>query len=431
MFFCQNRHACNVRELVVRAVASRRAGYRRTPPITAVFAACMLAALAWFITPFVVRSDERARSFVPVEAPTKPVELRGATPKLLSLSPQQCVWVRNRVQPPDDGRLTPSMCLHLMLLHGTEMEVKTPRSNLCASLLDTILNDQLGAEFFGAPALLKTRYGLRFRPNSPVDGSSEAHRDQCLAALGELEVPLGHPVLLGNEELAVRDILNDSLATFHLAQDDIAWTAQAYAAYLPPACSWRNSFNEPFSFDDLTVELLDRPVNETSCFGMHLLISQAAIARADEQIKILSPVVRSRLIRRISDVVAACVASQGPDGSWGPEWYGDTVRHSPMPASDPPFEGARLLMTAHVADWIQALPAELKVPGAVRRRAGESLIACLRSASQKELSELFCPYSHAACTVLRWAGVPFNRPARGATEAGAVNSRTSPTSPKS
>src|SRR5207302_3298465 len=101
------------------------------------------------------------------------------------------------------------------------------------------------------------------------DPSMELHRDQTLAAFAELGLPLSFTLQGDGGTGTLRDVLDDSLANFHLGQKELAWTALAYALYLPPVKSWINRYGERFGFDQLVSEMLDRPLDAESCGGTH------------------------------------------------------------------------------------------------------------------------------------------------------------------
>jgi glutathione S-transferase len=382
----------------------------RLQPNRIAFVACgAIIALACLVAPGLVTSSgsARTRSFIPAAALIRPFAVEQAPEKVLALRSADIEWVREQVQPPDDGRLTPSLCMHLMHLHGTEKETPLPGGARRARLIDVLLNDGLGKKCFGQSVLLQTRHGVRFASDSRSFRAEEAHRDQILAGLAALGIPLSHPVILAGGDFTVGDLLNDSLAEFHLGQAELAWTADAYLHYLPPAKNWSNRFGERFSFDDLIIELLRRPVNGAPCFGMHLIGALTKAARIDSEVHALSPAIRSRLHDLLRRLAADCPREQQSDGSWAFDWYGDVIPVIPRPFdhSTANIPRGRLLMTAHVVEWLQILPSELQVSPGVRRRAALWLLDRLRNAGKPSSLEDFCPNSHAARVILRWATV--------------------------
>jgi hypothetical protein len=159
-----------------------------------------------------------------------------------------------------EGKMTPSLCLHLLHLYGLEETFPYSDVESGTKLLDMLTNDRIGQPFFGVAPLIRTRSGIRFQ-GEPGLRASESHRDQCLASFGELGLPLSYPLLVDGQNHTLRDVLCDSVANFHLKQAELNWTALAYILYLPPSRKWVNRYGEQYSFDDVVRNLLHRPLS--------------------------------------------------------------------------------------------------------------------------------------------------------------------------
>ena len=195
-------------------------------------------------------------------------------------------------------------------------------------------------------------------------------------------------------------MLADSLANFHLSQQEIAWTLIAYSLYLPPIASWTNRYGEKFSFDDLVTKVLVRSLDAESCGGTHLLYSLTVLARADEQRPVLSDSTRRELEDYLRRAVNVVVATQQDNGSWHSAW-----NYTLLPGGEPrrwstrDDDASRLVMTGHITEWLLYLPEELQVEGSVVKRAGIWLKDQLLKASLATKEEQFCPYTHATCVL--------------------------------
>lgn len=155
----------------------------------------------------------------------------------------------------------------------------------------------------------------------------EAHRDQLLAVLGEIGIPLDAPVTTDRGPKPLRGLLDDSVANFSLDQGEIEWTALAYALYLPPQRQWTDKFGTAFQFDQLARELMRRELGEQrACSGTHLLYSLAVLCRVDESEPVLSQDTRRELRRYLAAMSDRAAASQRIDGSWGRTGMQETVR---------------------------------------------------------------------------------------------------------
>lgn len=339
-----------------------------------------------------------------------PVKIEPVADPVFALSPRQIRWIAQQVKLPPDGRMTSSLCLHQMHVHGVEAKMEIDGKSV--PILEIVLDEALARQYLGRQAAVRTRYGVRFREVLPIGGdhastSGESHRDQCLGCFAELGIPLSREMIVGGECFALRDVLRDSLAEFSLEQEELAWTALAYALYLPPREVWTNRFGETYRFDDVVDELLRRPLNRTCCCGMHIIHTLTAIARVDAQIPILSDEARSRVrsyLRRLSEAVAS---RQQPDGSWTFDWHRGLVAHEPVAHvhSGRATPETTLLATGHVAEWMLILPNEMQPPPRVRRDAARWLYARLRESTEQDRLTAFCPYTHAAYAVRQWADV--------------------------
>ena len=350
-------------------------------------------------------------------APDKPAEICPVARRLLSVSENEWQGVLARIQPLAPPETSSSFCLHWLRLHGAEARLpgheglpgKGPPGHETdddrIKILRLLCDSDAGQSFFGSPTLERTRHGVRFptalRFPLNKDPAQESHRDQCLAALAELGLPLSWPLRLGRETFTLRDVLSDSIAEFHLGQAEISWTTVAYALYLPPEREWRNRYDERTTFDDLLGELLGRPLERASCGGTHLFQALAVLARADAARPVLGDDARHQLWERLRTLVDLAVRGQEPDGSWRSDWHAllgtDSVRR-PTDA-DPSAAISRLVATGHLAEFLLYLPSELRPPDDCPRRAGLWLQAQLRAASAEVLKRDFCPYTHAVCAL--------------------------------
>jgi len=308
-------------------------------------------------------------------------------------------------------------------VHG--LTARFPERDLPSSeaILELLTSADAGRKYFGSPAFIRTRSGVRF----PTAARSvlvpsigwESHRDQVLAAFGELGIPLTQPLRFDDTTLSVRDALRDSIANYHAGQDELMWTGLAYALYLPPIRSWLNRYGERTSFDELVTELLGRPLDRSPCAGTHLVYTLTVLARADQQQPVLTEPVRDRLWQRLRQARDAALATQEPDGSWPLDWNRGLLAKAGgrEMGLDVDSLSSRLLTTGHLAEWLLCLPVELAVPDSCLERAGWWLHEQLRAATPELVQDSFCPYTHAARVVLLLTGPPEGhspRPASGA-----------------
>lgn len=317
-------------------------------------------------------------------------------------------FISGRMQPSDVSTIDLSLALHLMRLHGPNFQIAVTNKGTPFTVLSVLCDDRIGSHFFGAAPMTVTDWGVRYSgPDSygqPRKGwrSVESHRDHLLAVMAETGVPLSQEIRTSRGEFTLRDVLSDSLAQFHLSQRELAWTAYAYTFYLPPQRTWINRYGEQFSFDDVATELLNRPLASESCSGMHLVSALLAVSCiASEGIDIISSETQVRIDDRLAEWLSLAIANQHYNGSWNPEWWDNNLsaRHS-LSRSDATADELCLIATSHITEWLFALPNRFRVPEDTMIKATHWLLSRIRSASEEEMIDQYCGYSH-ACTILQ------------------------------
>jgi hypothetical protein len=352
----------------------------------------------------------RARSAAETARRT-PLQVRPLVRALVPLQEARMRWLRDQVRPSATVRLNSSYCLHLMRVHGLPSRAAPGIDSPEIDPLRLLTVEDAGRAYFGRPALVRTRNGVCFPTGTPArvrkDGALELHRDQTLAALGELGLPLATPLVLSDGPAELRDVLRDSIANFHLAQKEPAWTALAYALYLPPVRFWTNRFGEEYTFDELARALLDSSLGEASCGGAHVVYTLTILLRADSLEPIFSQAVRSRLREYLARCAEVAAKSQGKDGSWPPTWNTPLLPKASREGLSPEDTAdERLIMTSHLAEWMLYLPDGLRPRDEILERAAVWLLETISAASPAALERNFCPWSHACCTLRQLCFVP-------------------------
>lgn len=278
-----------------------------------------------------------------------------------------------------------------------------------------LLTDGKAAEaYFGRPLLCETRSGVRYQMiemhDDAMPDAGEQHRDHCLATFAELGLPLSTPVTVQERTFSVREVLRDSLENFRLDQEELVWTADSYARYLPPCKTWRNRYGETFTFDDLAKELLSRPLRKSTCGGTHVLAALCALLRADASTGtlsegslsegILSEPVQTAVVARLRECVERMVERQTEEGFWRADWAEGIG--TPPDASGASFadtEFSRLLVTGHLAEFVAYFPQELQPGEDVYCRAMRWLYEVMDKMTPTKRIGLFCPCTHGVCAL--------------------------------
>ena len=262
--------------------------------------------------------------------------------------------------------------------------------------LKALTDEQAAVKTFGKSPFIRTRNGLRYLlSNDPVFHTDvgESHQDQCLATFAALNLPLDTPVRLKSSSYSISDLLSESVSNFSFDQKELAWTAIAYARYLPPQKEWKNRFRERTSFSQLVHHLLQLDLNSQSCVGTHIFQALAKIEEADRRHSILDGKTQKQLDSYLVNKLYEVVQRQQKDGSWNKQWC-DSI-HADETGQKTPLQSG-ILVTGHLLEVLNSLDAERRLPNAAYLRAAEWLEQALSSKEIRADGTLICPFTHAA-----------------------------------
>ena len=303
-----------------------------------------------------------------------------------------------RISAPEgkDGMKSLSGCCHILLFYGlgpTDLPYFTSGELALKALTD----EEAAVAAFGKSPFIRTRNGLRYLlSNDPVFHSDvgESHQDQCLATFAALNLPLDTPIHLKSRSYRIADLLSESVANFSFDQKELAWTALAYAKYLPQKKEWANRFRERTSFSRLVQYLLQRNLNSESCAGMHIFQALIQIGNAERKNSVLDKETRKELDSYLTAKLKEVVRRQQEDGSWSKQWC-DSVNAEigTMTSFQMSF-----LVTGHLLEVLNILDSQMRPPHAVYVRAAEWLARSLNSAEIRHDGSWVCPFTHAART---------------------------------
>jgi hypothetical protein len=257
-----------------------------------------------------------------------------ASPEKICASNSQDIPIPTPAQicKPDNQKMWVSISgfAHLLLFYGrgpTDLPAFTSGNMMIKALTD----EQAAIHAFGKSPFVITRNGLRyFTFHDPIFDSpvGEDHRDQVLATFAALNLPLNTPIHLirgthfkfKSGSYSIADLLSESVANFSVDQREPAWTAMAYAKYLPPKRDWENRFGERTSFSQLVKHLFRVDLNSQSCAGTHIFEALIQISDADHQYSLLDNQTRNQLDIYLTTTINQIVRSQQPDGGWNKQW---------------------------------------------------------------------------------------------------------------
>ena len=362
--------------------------------------ALLAAGAAWRPWSLVPSSTPRATPDS-VKLRSTPISIRPRLYPCLSVPIEDMRKIRAQVEPLEEGMST-SLYLHILRVFGLDSKYSRGRLTNSGETLRLFADDEFSKELLGVPIVARTPHGVRCAPVGS-GGAQESHRDFCLAVLSEQGIPASFSMTVGGKQFTFKDLLADSIANFHLEQEEIEWTALTYAMWLPPARQWENKFGDSFSFDDLATELMSRPLDEATCVGSHVVQALIMLARVDdEECAILSPDIKDRLVVHLATTVHEMEVAQAADGSWSADWYTGLLRQEDSAPEARTWSVAsdslerRLVATSHLPELLMLLPDELRVADERLLRAGRWLLAQLRDVDPPFVKNNFCPCTHGA-----------------------------------
>jgi len=330
---------------------------------------------------------------------TQPIQLRVHIPKATTISSVELARVLHKVQPLPQ-HMPASIGLHLLMAYGLDAEFQHSKFRSSEDLLRLFTDERFAAEYLDAPTLFRSRYGIRAASHREFTLAGEQHYDQVLGSLGQLGLPLSYQLIVGGERFSLADLLLDSIACFELHQDEIEWTAIAYALYLPPRREWTNKFGERFSFVDLAGELLTRDLRQSSCCGTHILEAMLTMLRVDTEVTpILNATTRAALRRRLSALFRSALQTQCAHGSWPSDWWDVTVSRASCSCGQGSGNDQiahSLLATSHLTQMFISMPRREPIMERCVVRACTWLYEILERADSEFVQENFCACSHAA-----------------------------------
>jgi hypothetical protein len=301
-----------------------------------------------------------------------------------------------------------SYALHAVRLWGKDSHFPPargfPNGLHCRDLIKFLTNNdefrRVSKGTFNA-FLVDTPYGIRsLASQDPVHGSAfaEGHYDQLLKVLGEAGVIGDSTVVTASGKRgSVADLARDSIMRFSLDQE-LEFTASAYARWLEPGIPWRNRFGQTFCFDDLADSLVRRPLGNGACKGCHVPYALTSLLAADGITRMLSSRSRIACEKRLVEVALLLEANELSFGGWDKTWSGTAKETQDSLFFDfkPQFD--RIMCTGHHLEWIAFAPSAARPSRTVIYRAVEALSAEVSGLSLDDRAKYkgYLPITHAA-----------------------------------
>jgi hypothetical protein len=377
---------------------ARAATPRRRVLALLALAASAAAAAGWQTTlGYLARDDDLP---VPSGDRRLPHRLRGSIPRLDPALPDEAISaIVRKLRFRDDMHF--SDLLHWLRVFSERPDDPGAGASVPAVLDEITRAGRLERRFGGRSCLVWTRDGARYRfapRSSPEAGPGLGlHAYQALATFAEIGVGLGQALTLpAGEEVTVAAILRDLMANFQarsVADIEPEWAAVALLLYVPPQRSWRNRWGERVGLQEVADYVARAPRAGAACGGIHSLFALSVARQVDRAHAFLSRGTSARIAELLGAATSALASTQADDGSWSEGW-----ESSPARRRAETWDAVHV--TGHLLEWQSLLPPAEQAPRACLERALRFLARVTLEASDEEVAQLYCPFSHAARVVL-------------------------------
>jgi hypothetical protein len=321
---------------------------------------------------------------------------------------EQLVAVLDRVQPPT-APLKTNNIVHALRLWGKSADFGDAKVPTGRQMRDYLLDDRVYRHMAGErapPIFYRDATGLAVRSYDDAitdRDTSSYHTDDLLATLAETNTPLDAPLYLRDGQATVGQLLDDSLARFHLDRLEYEWSLIAYARYVFPRQHFRNQWGERIHVEQLIDEATGPPLALGPCNGLHRLEALVVLIRADDETRGLRPKSRKKILAHLQHVSELLAQSQTVDGYWTRQWpQGAAAAKASVEQANNVYD--RILVTGHHLEWLALAPAEVQPPRETVVRAGQWLVRTLLELDQQDIEAAYGPYTHAARALALWRG---------------------------
>jgi hypothetical protein len=320
------------------------------------------------------------------------------------VSDEELAAVLNQVAPRFDRRqLVPNFVEHALRAWGTTATFQDPRllsgDELKAVLLDHSVFGR-SWEDQAQPLLEERPRGIAIRWGSEPGAS--LHHDHLLASLTEAGVTLDEPVFApGRRDMTVEAILQEALRDFELDDQEVEWSAMAFALWLPPVTSWRTLDGRRMDFDLIAQRLVRGHKQLGVCAGTHRVYSLMLLWRLDRELhdEILSDAAAGEVYRYLQHVRDLLIDCQFEDGRWPSNWSaGRQAVENPIPDD----VHRQVVSTGHHLEWLAIAPEDLHPPRERIRRAADWIIQQTVSEPSEQIQANYTFYSHVGNALALW-----------------------------
>lgn len=185
------------------------------------------------------------------------------------------------------------------------------------------------------------------RPHALYGVGLQGHSGQYLAILAQCRVSAKSPLLLGEDEFTVADLIEAEKLNCR-AGTELTFALIGLAHYLPTDATWRSRNGEAWSLTRLMEEELRQPIRTAPCGGTHRLFGLAygCLRRLKATGELDGVYERAdRYVRDYQNL--ALRRLQNRDGSFSTEWF-------KYPADRDDDIDRKIQTTGHILEWLVA-----------------------------------------------------------------------------
>lgn len=99
----------------------------------------------------------------------------------------------------------------------------------------------------------------------------QGHEDQWLAIIAQCNLPSDHPILLGDEQYTIGDLLTQSMYDVYDGKE-CSWTLIGFTHYLPLDARWTARDGSEWTIERIMAMEADQDLVSSACGGSHRLI---------------------------------------------------------------------------------------------------------------------------------------------------------------
>ena len=185
------------------------------------------------------------------------------------------------------------------------------------------------------------------RPHALYGVGLQGHSGQYLAILAQCRVSAKSPLLLGDHEFTVADLVEAEKLNCRTGTE-LTFALIGLAHYLPTDATWRSGDGDAWSLERLMQEELRQPIRTAPCGGTHRLFGLAyGCQRRLKATGELEGVYKraDRYVRDYQNLVLQRL--QNRDGSFSTEWF-------KYPADRDDDIDRKIQTTGHILEWLVA-----------------------------------------------------------------------------